>query len=283
MVDTGRLSNGDLAVEASSDELVLRATIDRVDRRNALNANVIQGLLDVFEVADETDVRVVVVRGAGATFCAGGDIESMAGAIGRGSQAYREGFAGMRKLIESAVDTGALTVAAVEGYCLAGGMGLAAACDIIVASDEATFGTPEIELGIFPAQALVPIMRTVNEKQALKLLFTGEHIDADHAHKLGFTTDVVPAEEFDEQLDGIVDDLVTPSSFVIELGKESFYNQREMSFSEALDYMHEMVTLLAMSDDAEEGFNAYLTDSEPDWRGRPETDETGTDTGDSDD
>jgi len=283
MVDTAALSNEDLAVTASDDELVLRATIDRVDQRNALNTNVIRGLLDVFEVADETDIRVVVVRGAGGTFCAGGDIESMASAIGRGSQAYREGFAGMKKLVESAVDTGALTVAAVEGYCLAGGMGLAAACDVIVASDEATFGTPEVEIGIFPAQALVPIMRTVNEKQALKLLFTGEHIDADHAHEIGFTTDVVPAEEFDGQLDGIVDDLVTPSSFMIELGKESFYNQREMSFSEGLDYMREMVTLLAMSDDAEEGFNAYLTDSEPDWKGRPETDETGTDTGDSDD
>jgi len=283
MVDTATLSNEDLAVTASDDELVLRATIDRVDQRNALNTNVIQGLLDVFEVADETDIRVVVVRGAGGTFCAGGDIESMASAIGRDSQAYRKGFAGMKELVESAVDTGALTVAAVEGYCLAGGMGLAAACDVIVASDEATFGTPEVEIGIFPAQALVPIMRTVNEKQALKLLFTGEHIDADHAHEIGFTTDVVPAGEFEEQLNSIVDDLVTPSSFMIELGKESFYNQREMSFSEGLDYMREMVTLLAMSDDAEEGFNAYLTDTEPDWKGRPETDETGTDTEDSDD
>jgi enoyl-CoA hydratase/carnithine racemase len=273
MVDAAELSNDDLDVTVSDDELVIRATIDRVDQRNALNTNVIQGLLDVFGVADETDVRVVVVRGAGGTFCAGGDIKSMASAIGQGSEAYREGFAGMKELVEAAVDTGALTVAAVEGYCLAGGMGLAAACDVIVASDEATFGTPEVEIGIFPAQALVPIMRTVNEKQALKLLFTGEHIDADRAHDIGFTTDLVPAAEFDDHLDGIVDDLVTPSSFMIEVGKESFYNQREMTFSEALDYMREMVTLLAMSDDAEDGFNAYLTNSEPDWKGRPESDD----------
>jgi Enoyl-CoA hydratase/carnithine racemase len=127
-----------------------------------------------------------------------------------------------------------------------------------------------VEIGIFPAQALVPIMRTVNEKQALKLLFTGEHIDADRAHDIGFTTDLVPADEFDQRLDGIVDDLVTPSSFMIEIGKEAFYNQREMSLSEGLDYMREVVTLLAMSDDAEEGFNAYLTDAEPDWKGRPD-------------
>jgi len=273
MVDTESLSNDDLQVALSDDELVLRATIDRYEDRNALNQNVIGGLLETFEAADESDVRVVVIRGAEGTFCSGGDTKSMASAIGQGSQAYREGFAGMKELVESAVDTGALTVAAVEGYCLAGGMGLAGACDVIVAADEATFGTPEVDIGIFPAQALVPIMRTVNEKQALKLLFTGEHIDADRAHEIGFTTDIVPADEFDDHLDSIVDDLVTPSSFMIEIGKESFYNQRDMNFSEALDYMREMVTLLAMSDDAEAGFNAMLTGETPEWKGRPDEDD----------
>lgn len=273
MHEEAELSNEDLAVAVSDDELVIRATIDRPDQRNALSADVIQGLLSVFEAADDGPTRVVVIRGAGGTFCAGGDIKSMASAIGQGSEAYREGFVGMKQLIEAAVDTAALTVAAVEGYCLAGGMGLAAACDVVLASEEATFGTPEVNIGIFPAQALVPIMRTVTEKRALKLLFTGEHIDAETAHDIGFTTDIVPASEFEAELDSLVDDLVTPSSFMIEVGKESFYNQREMSFSEALDYMREMVTLLAMSDDAEEGFNAYLTDSEPDWKGRPEHDD----------
>ena len=267
------LSNEDLAVSESEDSLVLRATIDRPEDRNALNQNVIGGLLDTFERADEEETRVVVVRGAGGTFCAGGDLKSMAGAIGQGSQAYREGFAGMKDLIETAVDTAALTVAAVEGYCLAGGMGLAGACDVVVASEEATFGPPEVDIGIFPAQALVPIMRTVNEKQALKLLFTGEHIDAKKAHEIGFTTDLVPADEFEDELDGLVDDLVTPSSFMIEMGKEAFYNQRDMNFLEALDYMREMVTMLAMSDDAEAGFNAYLTDSQPEWKGRPDDEE----------
>jgi enoyl-CoA hydratase/carnithine racemase len=273
VVDADALSNEDLAVSVADDELVIEATIDRPDQRNALNGNVIDGLLEVFDAADGGPARVVVIRGAEGTFCAGGDIKSMASAIGQGSQAYREGFAGMKALVEAAVDTGALTVAAVEGYCLAGGMGLAAACDVIIASDEATFGTPEIDIGIFPAQALVPIMRTVNEKQALKLLFTGEHIDAETAHDIGFTTDVVPAAEFEAELEDLVDDLATPSSFMIEIGKESFYNQRDMPFDEALDYMREMVTLLAMSDDAEEGFNAYLTDSTPEWKGREGGDE----------
>lgn len=272
MVTSEDLSNDDLDVEVADDDLVVRATIDRPEDRNALNENVIEGLSAVLDFADNGPARVVVIRGAGGTFCAGGDIKSMASAIGQGSQAYREGFAGMKQLIEKAVDSAALTVAAVEGYCLAGGMGLAAACDVIVASEEATFGTPEVDIGIFPAQALVPIMRTVNEKQALKYLFTGEHFDAQTAHEIGFTTDLVAPEEFDDELDSLVDDLTTPSSFMIEIGKESFYNQREMGFSESLDYMREMVTMLAMSDDAEEGFNSFLTGEEPDWKGRPDED-----------
>ena len=270
MVTRDDLGNDDLAVTVADDGLAVRAVIDREEDRNALNGAVIEGLLDVLAYADEGETRVVVIRGAGGTFCAGGDIKSMAGAIGQGSAAYREGFAGMKRLVEAAVDTAALTVAAVEGYCLAGGMGLAGACDVILASDEATFGTPEVELGIFPAQALVPVMRTVNEKQAFRYLFTGEQFDAETAHDIGFTTEVVPADSFEAELDDLVDGLVTPSAFTIEMGKEAFYNQREMGFEEALDYMREMVTLLAMSDDAEAGFDAFLTDSTPDWKGRPD-------------
>ena len=270
MVTRDDLGNDDLAVTVADDGLAVRAVIDREEDRNALNGAVIEGLLDVLAYADEGETRVVVIRGAGGTFCAGGDIKSMAGAIGQGSAAYREGFAGMKRLVEAAVDTAALTVAAVEGYCLAGGMGLAGACDVILASDEATFGTPEVELGIFPAQALVPVMRTVNEKQAFRYLFTGEQFDAETAHDIGFTTEVVSADSFEAELDDLVDGLVTPSAFTIEMGKEAFYNQREMGFEEALDYMREMVTLLAMSDDAEAGFNAFLTDSTADWKGRPD-------------
>jgi enoyl-CoA hydratase/carnithine racemase len=270
MVPSDALSNDDLSVTVDDDDLVVRATIDRPDQRNALNDDVVEGLTGAFEFADESPARVVVIRGAGETFCAGGDIESMGGAIGQGSQAYRDVFGGMKQLIETAVETAAITVAAVEGYCLAGGMGLAAACDVILASEEATFGTPEVDIGLFPAQALVPIMRTVTEKRALKLLFTGEHIDAETAHDIGFTTEIVPKSDLEAELESLVDDLATPSPTTIAMGKEAFYNQRDMGFQEALDYTHEVVSLLAMSEDTREGIEGFLTDSEPDWKGRPD-------------
>ena len=260
--------NPDLDVAVSDDELVIRATIDRPAERNAMNENVIEGLSDVLAIADDGPARVVVIRGAEGTFCSGGDLKGMAENFGQGPQAYRGGFSGLSNLMERMVETGALVVAAVEGYCLAGGMGLAAACDLILASEDATFGTPEVDIGLFPAQALVPIMRTVTEKQGLKLLFTGEHIDAGTAHDIGFTTDVVPETEFETELDSLVDDLAASSPVMIEMGKEAYYTQRDMGFGEALSYMREIIALVAMSEDTEEGINAFLMDEQPDWKGR---------------
>jgi enoyl-CoA hydratase/carnithine racemase len=268
MVDADELSNDDLDVSVSEDGLVARATIDRYEDRNSLNDAVIGGLEDTLAAASEDETRVVVIRGAGGTFCAGGDIKGMASNMGQGPMAYRDGFSGMKNLAEAVVNAEVLVVAAVEGYCLAGGMGLAASCDVILASGEATFGTPEVDIGLFPAQALVPIMRTVNEKQALHLLFTGEHIDADRAFDIGLVTDVVDPDRFDEELDDLVDSLANSSPVMIEVGKEAYYNQRDMGFDQALEYMREIISLIAMSDDTEEGINAFLMDSEPEWKGR---------------
>lgn len=260
------LSNEDLAVTVSDDELVVRATIDRPDQRNALGENVIRGLHDVLEAADEGPQRVVVIRGAEGTFCSGGDMTEFP--IGEGTQAYRENFGALAGLVERMQTTDALTVAAVEGYCLAGGLGLASACEFVLATDDAEFGTPEVEIGLFPAQAMAPIARAGSEKAVLDLLFTGKRIDAERAREIGLVTDVVSAEGFDNALDDLVDTLAANSPVLISMGKEAYYEQRDMGFGEALSYLKEIITLIAMSDETEEGINAFLTDSEPEWRGR---------------
>lgn len=268
MIETNMDGNEDLTVTVSDDELVIRAVIDRPEQRNAMNETVLEGLSAVLAAADAGPARVVVIRGAAGTFSSGGDLKSIASNVGKGPQAYRDSFSGLADLMEQLIDTSALVVAAVEGYCLAGGMGLAAACDLVLASDDATFGTPEANIGMFPSQALVPIMRTVHEKQGFKLLFTGEHIDAAKAHEIGLTTDVVPSDEFDAELDDLIADLAASSPVMIEMGKESFYNQRDMGFHEALSYMRESIALLAMSDATEEGINAFLMDEQPEWTER---------------
>lgn len=111
-------------------------------------------------------------------------------------------------------------------------------------------------------------MRTVSEKRGLKLLFTGEQIDAASAHEMGLTTDVVSESEFESELDELVDDLASSSPVLIEMGKRAYYTQRDMGFEEALSYMREIIALIAMSEDTEEGINAFLMDEEPDWSDR---------------
>lgn len=266
MVDADALSSDDLAVSASEDDLVVRATIDRPAQRNALNDGAIEGLLEVLEAADGGRTRVVVIRGAEGTFCSGGDLSEFP--IGQGTQAYRENFGALSGLIDRMQSTSALTVAAVEGHCLAGGLGLATACEFVLASAAAEFGTPEVDVGLFPAQAMAPITRAATEKAALKLLFTGEHVDADRAHEMGLVTDVVDPDAFEAELEALVDTLAANSPVLIEMGKEAYYEQRDMEFGAALAYLKEMIAMIAMSEDTEEGIDAFLTDREPEWRGR---------------
>ncbi len=265
-MDDAGLSNEDLRVETSPDGLVVRATIDREDKRNALNEAVIEGLIDALGAASDGDPRVFVIRGAGGTFCSGGDMSEMP--IGRGAQAYRENFSGLARLLRAMRDAGVVTVAAVEGYCLAGGCGLAAACEFVVASEDAEFGTPEVRVGLFPAQAMAPITRAVGEKQALRLLFTGEHISAGEAKEIGLVTEVHPVEAFEDCLEETVDAVARNSPVMLSMGKEAYYAQRNMGYDDALSYLKEVIALLALSEDTEEGVEAFLTDRDPEWKGR---------------
>jgi len=299
----------DLAVRVSDDGLVAWATLDRPEKRNALNENVLQGLLAVARAVDEGDQRVLVIRAAGAhaaadvgaadgsgeaggsdepgdaagsdeleeadasdqsggptVFSAGGDFTEMP--IGGTVQEYREGFTGLARVMRALREADALTVAAVEGPCLAGGLGLAATCEFLVASESATFATPEVSVGLFPVQAMVSITRTMPEKRALKLLFTGESIDAGEAHDLGLVTEVHPDGDFDAALQALVDDLAATSPAMIALGKETYYHQAGLSFERALAYAKEMIALVAMSEDTAEGIEARMMDRDPEWAGR---------------
>lgn len=265
-LDTTALSNDDLTVTSSDDEVVVRATIDRPDKHNALNDRVLDGLMAVFDAADEGPARVVVVRGAGGTFCSGGDLEGMDETEDPPMQERRASAGKLSDVFEHMVETSALTVAAVEGYCLAGGCGLAAACEFVVAADDAEFGTPEVDVGMFPMQAMAAIMPAVLEKQGLKMLFTGDHVSATEGRDIGLVTEVIDAADFDAELDAFVDKLASNSPVMISMGKEAYHVQRDMPFDRSHEYLKEMLTLLMESEDHAEGVAAFVEDREPAWR-----------------
>lgn len=266
-VDGDELSNEDFDATVSDDGAVVRATLDRPDKGNSINENILEGLNATLDAADESElVRLVVVRGADGKFCSGGDLSEMSRLINASTQEYRDYLSGISEVMGKMRKTDALTVAAVEGYCLAGGMGIATASDFIVSADDATFGTPEKESGLFPMQVMAPIMRTVNEKKGMWMLFTGEKIDAEEAEDIGLISKTLDADSFEEELDDSVDKLVNSSPTMISMGKEAYYSHLDMEFDDQLDYLKEMFSLLAMSDDTRDGMEARMMQQDPDWK-----------------
>ncbi len=266
-VDGDELSNEDFDATVSDDGAVIRATLDRPDKGNSINQNILEGLNATLDAADESElVRLVVVRGADGKFCSGGDLSEMSRLINASTQEYRDYLSGISDVMGKMRKTDALTLAAVEGYCLAGGMGIATASDFIVSADDATFGTPEKESGLFPMQVMAPIMRTVNEKKGMWMLFTGEKIDAEEAEDIGLLSQTFDADSFDEELNDAVDKLVNSSPTMISMGKEAYYSHLDMEFDDQLDYLKEMFSLLAMSDDTRDGMEARMMQQDPDWK-----------------
>jgi enoyl-CoA hydratase len=247
-LSTEELSNEDFSVELENDEQVVKAFIDRPEQKNALNSNVLDGIEQTVRAADDTDAKVMVIRGNGGTFCSGGDLEEGAEIRENATPPeLRDHLSRLADILKAMTNAELLTVAAVEGYCLAGGCGLAAGCDFIVSEQDATFGTPEVKVGLFPAMALAPIMRAVQEKKGFKLLFTGDKIDAEEAEDIGLVTDTVPSDDFDEELENLVDQLADTSPQLITMGKESYYTQRDMGYQNALNYLKEIISMVSLS------------------------------------
>ncbi|MCP4433922.1 MAG: hypothetical protein GY812_00285 [Actinomycetia bacterium] len=246
---------------------VATLTINRPERRNALSWDVISGMRRaVADVRDDSEVRVVVLTGAGdKAFCAGADLTGMKG----DSHAELHDARGeLARLFDDLWSLGKPIVAKVRGYCLAGGFGLALACDMVVASDDATFGTPEINVGLWPYMITVPLCRSMPPKRALELMMTGRRIDTTEADRFGFLNQVVAADELDAAVDSLAESLAAASPSVMKLGRDSFYQTWDLGAAEALAVLHPMLTVGTGLEDAAEGIAAFAEKREPRWTGR---------------
>jgi len=159
-------------------------------------------------------------------------------------------------------------VARVNGHALAGGFGLAAACDVVIAVEEATFGTPEIKVGLWPMMITAVLQRVMPHKAALELMMTGRRIRADEAMRLGVVSRVVSREELDEAVDLVVNSLAAMSPEVLRMGREAYFAVEDLGFDAALDHLHVGLTAVASTEDAVEGVRAFLDKRRPQWRGR---------------
>ena len=247
---------------------VASITINRPERRNALSWTVMTELRDAFETAkSDPAVRVVTLTGAGdKAFCAGADLTGMR--EGAGWAEMHEGRGELARLFRTMFELGKPIVARVRGYALAGGFGLCLACDIVIAADDAQFGTPEINVGLWPYMITVPLMRSMPPKVALELMMTGRRVDATEAQGIGFVTRVVPVDELDAAVAETATTLASKSPAIMKLGRDSFYAVWDRSAEDALPHLQAMLTITSATEDAAEGIAAFAEKRTPVWKGR---------------
>ena len=242
-------------------------TIDDPERRNPLsNAAIAEMTALIRQAAADPAVRVIVITGAGdQAFSAGGDL--CGGFVDRPMADHQERGA-LADLLRALRSCGKPTVARVNGHALAGGFGLAAACDVVVAVDDATFGAPEIKVGLWPMMITAVLQRVMPHKAALELMMSGRRISAEEAQRLGAVSRVVPRDELDAAVDLVVSGFAAVSPLVLRLGRDAWYAVEDLDFDAALDRLHTGLTAVAATEDAAEGVAAFTEKRHPTWKGR---------------
>jgi len=247
---------------------VATITLNDPDTRNALSPELLGGLIAAFEHArDDADVRCVVLASSHEkTFSSGASLGGFGADAPLVDKHFgSERFVGLFKLIGA---LGKPTVCAARGHVLAGALGIALACDLIVSSEKATFGTPEINVGAFPFMIMALIYRNVPRKKANELLLLGERWSAQEALAAGIVNKVVPTEDFDAAVSDWAEKLAGKSPVIMRLGKEAMRRQLDMPFDDALDYLRAQLTLALSTEDIVEGVTAFFEKRDPVWKGR---------------
>jgi enoyl-CoA hydratase/carnithine racemase len=247
---------------------VATIALDRPEARNALSDELLDDLLAAFEQARDDDaVRCVVLTSTHEkVFSAGGDL----GQFASDAPLIHKYFSTDRfvRLFTLIGELGKPSLCAANGHVLAGALGLALACDLIVAKETARFGTPEINVGVFPFMIMALIFRNVPRKKANELLLLGEQISAREAERLGFVNKVVAPEEFDEAVADWAGKLAAKSPLLMRMGKDAMFQQLDMPLADALEYLHAQLALAFSTDDIKEGVQAFFEKREPAWTGR---------------
>jgi len=261
---------------------VVRLVLNRPDKRNPIGPAVCGELVHALGRArEDRAVGCVVVTGAGKVFSAGGDLGGPRPALPVGGRSEAESPPTMGAAAAGAVPPASLVelfktmhglgkpiVAMLNGHALAGGLGLAVACDLVIASEAAELGTPEINLGLWPMMITAEIVRSVGRKKALELMLGGERMSAREAERIGLVNRVVPAEKLEEETMALATKLAKKSPAVVRLGLRAFYDTQDMDLVPALEHLQGQLAAVLATEDAAEGIAAFFGKREPVWKGR---------------
>ena len=242
--------------------------LDDPETRNALSDQLLFELLDALRAAkaDETARVVVLTSTHEKVFSAGGNLAG----FGSDASTAEKHFASAAfvEVFKTIGELGKPSIVAASGHVLAGSLGIALACDLIVASERATFGTPEITVGLFPFMIMALIYRNVGRKKTTEMLLLGERLTAVQAREAGIVNKVVVADEFDAAVADWASKLAAKSPLVMRLGKDAMWRQMDMPLADALDYLRAQLTIELSTEDAIEGVTAFFEKREPQWKGK---------------
>ena len=247
------------AVLYSVDGSVARVTLNRPEKRNALNDAVIAGIKQgLRQAAGDESVRVILISGAGKDFCSGADLSALQKIAGASVAENSEDARSLLELFLLIRQLPVPVVAAVSGRALAGGCGLATACDLVLASTSARFGYPEVKIGFVPAMVMAILRRNVSEKRAFELIARGDEIDAEQAKALGLVNQVFSDETFAADVDAYVSKFASLSKQAIALTKGLLYQIDGLGFVEALETGADVNVIARMTEDCQNGIACFL-------------------------
>jgi 3-hydroxypropionyl-coenzyme A dehydratase len=247
---------------------VATVTLNDPEKRNMLSGRMLGELVEAMKTArDSEQVRAVVLTGAGEkVFCAGADL----GGFGADAPLVEKHFASdlFLEFFRLMPRLGKPSLCALNGHVLAGGMGLALSCDLLIAREGATFSTPEINVGAFPYMIMAIIYRNVPRKKVNEMMLLGERMSGEDAVRFGLANKVVPAAEFDEAVREWAAKLASKSPLLMKIGHDAMYRQQDMALDDALDFLRSQLSLTFSTEDIEEGVRAFFEKREPQWKGR---------------
>ena len=251
----------------SSVEGISRIKINDPNTYNALSSTKLKSLINIFKsLNNENKTKVIIIEGMGKGFSAGHDLNEIRSL--KDKSKYKKLFNLCSKLMMEIIQGRKPVIAKVHGSAFAAGCQLVASCDLAISSDDAKFATPGVNIGLFCSTPMVAVSRKVNRKKTMKMLLTGEPIDAKYAKEIGLINDHYPGEKLEEEVLKLAKKIASKSNLTIKIGKKAFYKQLEMPLIKAYKYTSEVMTENMMALDAKEGVAAFLEKRTPRWRNK---------------
>jgi len=254
----------------NQDNGIFRLTLDDENNKNALSEAMIDELTEAINAAnDNKEVKVIIIASNGNVFCSGHNLKEITAARNnndKGESYFINLFELCSSLMQLIVSCPKPVIAEVGGIATAAGCQLVASCDLAISSNTAQFATPGVNIGLFCSTPMVALSRNVSKKEAMKMLLTGDMIDAVEAKRISLINDYVSQDKLEESVNSLAQKISKKSLMTIKTGKEAFYKQYEMSLSDAYKYTSMVMVQNTLRDDAKEGISSFIEKRDPNWQ-----------------